>query len=58
MKGWIFTTLMPFLAGIVLAINLEQLIPTNENYDAQWWKVILAVVAGLIGPIIYNRTRS
>jgi hypothetical protein len=42
-ENWIFITLLPFLAGIVLAINLEKLIVTNQDYDAQWWKVGLAL---------------
>ncbi len=54
MKRWIYTCVGPFAAGIVCAINLEQLIETNPNYDAQWWKVGLAVIFGLFGPLLYN----
>ena len=37
-----------FAAGMVTAINLTQLIETNQNYDAQWWKVVFAVTVALV----------
>ncbi len=56
--NWIFTVLMPFTAGMVCAINLTHLLGGgNAAYDAQWWKVGLALVAGLIGPMIYKGTK-
>lgn len=41
-------TFVCFLAGAVAAINLETLVSVNPYYDAQWWKVALAVVTPLV----------
>ena len=37
-----------FLSGVVVAINLSRLIPTNEAYDAQWWKIGLALIFAVV----------
>lgn len=44
---YIFFTLMIFLAGVVAAINLTDLIPTNPNYEASWFKFTTAVFLGI-----------
>ena len=44
----IFYLLMVFNAGVVAAINLSRLIPTNPEYVAAWWKVALAVAVAIV----------
>lgn len=44
---WYGRMAVVFAAGCVFTINLERLIPVSPNYDAAWWKVILAVVLGI-----------
>ena len=47
-----FHILVVFLSGAVVAINLSRLIPTNEAYDAQWWKIGLALVFAAVNAVL------
>lgn len=33
-----------FFAPMVIAINLTQLFPVNNNYEASWIKIVIALV--------------
>ena len=51
---WFGSSLAPFMGGVVVAINLTQLIPTNIEYEASWWKVAVAVGLSLICSLLYK----
>lgn len=38
-------TVAAVLSGMVIGINMVMLLPPNENYEAAWWKVLIALVA-------------
>lgn len=52
---WFGSSFMPFLGGVVVAINLTHLLPTNGEYEASWWKVAAACVASLICSLLFRK---
>ncbi len=36
-----------FLSGILVAINLTCLLPTNKEYKASWLKVTISIIFGI-----------
>lgn len=43
------TTFVAFCAGGVAVINLNILLaPVQDNYDAQWWKVVAAITLVIV----------
>jgi len=54
---YIAQTLIPFLCGIVISINLSLLIGGNPFYEASWLKVILAAIAAVISPLVFYSRR-
>ena len=55
---YLYRTFIPFLAGVIVIMNLVRLVPTNPGYDAQWWKVVIALVFGLIISPLFARERE
>ena len=47
-KNYMFRSFGPFMCGATVMANLSKLMHTNPNYDAQWWKVGLALFMGLV----------
>jgi len=44
---FLWSMIMVFLSGIVVAINLSLLLPTNPNYHAEWWKVVFSCIVAI-----------
>lgn len=47
LKLWFFISFMPFMSGIIVAANLDALVPKN-SMEGHWWKVVLSLFLGFV----------
>lgn len=45
-------TWVPFFCGSVVVMNLSRLVETNQNYEAAWWKVAMALFIAVVAPLL------
>jgi hypothetical protein len=41
-------TVLPFVCGAVTAVNLSLLVGVNPNYEAEWWKIAIALACAAL----------
>lgn len=55
---FLFRSFAPFCAGGGVMANLSRLIETNPNYDAQWWKVAIFTIFGILFPHLIDEGKK
>jgi hypothetical protein len=53
----IFFHFITFIAGGMCFINMSQLLATNPNFEASWWKVTATIIIGTVAAV-YTHTES
>lgn len=47
LKLWLFISFLPFMSGMIVAANLDALVP-KQNMEGHWWKVVLSLFLGFV----------
>jgi hypothetical protein len=44
MRSFLFNTLVPFLCGAIVAVNLERLLDLGRGYHASWLNIFVCLL--------------